>query len=69
MEQESSDMGLLGELACLCICVGLLWMFIPGTVAVTDGSLKVTPDYIPLYIFGLGVAGMILLSIRSWIRN
>jgi len=65
MDQNKDDMGLLGELACLFLFVGLIWMMVPGTVSMTDGSLSVTPDNIPLYLFGIGVIGMILLSIRS----
>lgn len=65
MDQNSNDMGFIGELACLLICVGLIWMMIPGTVTLTDGTLSVTPDYIPLILFGAGVGGMILLSIKS----
>ena len=69
MEQSTRDIGLLAELACLFLFVGLIWMFIPGTVLFTDGKLHVTPDFIPLYIFGIGVVGMIALSLRSWLRG
>lgn len=69
MDQNSNDMGFIGELACLLICVGLIWMMIPGTVTLTDGTLSVTPDYIPLILFGVGVGGMILLSIKSAISG
>ena len=68
MEQQSES-GWLAELACLCIFVGLIWMFIPGTVIVKDGTLEVTPDFLPLLIFGIGVVGMILLSLMSWVRS
>ena len=42
MDQHATDdTGLLGELSCLLICVGMVWMMIPGTVAITDGCLCV----------------------------
>jgi len=69
MDQNSNDTGLFGELTCLLICVGLVWMMIPGTVTVTDGTLSVTPDYIPLILFVAGVVGMLLLSIKSAISG
>lgn len=69
MDQNKDDMGLLGELACLLLFVGLIWMMVPGTVSTTDGRLIVTPDYIPLYLFGIGVVGMILLSIQSAFKS
>ena len=70
MEQHSNnDTGLLGEFSCLLIIVGLIWMMIPGTVAITDGCLCVTPNYIPLIIFGAGAAGVLLLSIATALRR
>ncbi|HBZ97087.1 MAG TPA: hypothetical protein DEO57_04515 [Phycisphaerales bacterium] len=66
MDQHATDdTGLLGELSCLLICVGVAWMMIPGTVAITEGCLCVTPSYVPLILAGVGLAGVILLSLTT----
>ena len=65
MDQNSNDTGFIGELACLLICTGAIWMMIPGTVTVSEGTLSVTPDYIPLILLVAGAVGMVLLSIMS----
>ena len=68
-QHANDDTGLLGEASCLLICVGMVWMMIRGTVAITDGCLCVTPSYIPLILLGAGLGGVILLSLANAFRG
>jgi hypothetical protein len=63
---NESTGGMLNELFCLGILVGIVWMFIPGTVTMTDGELMVHPDWIPLIIFITGFAGVIISNVMRW---
>ncbi|MCH2149662.1 MAG: hypothetical protein MK095_09535 [Phycisphaerales bacterium] len=69
MTNQTSSPGLFGELSCLLICVGVIWMFFPGTVTVTDGSLSVSPDFIPLIVLVAGVVGMVIVSLSNWSKG
>ena len=69
MTNESNSPGLLSEFACLLICVGVIWMFIPGTVSVEEGTLHVTPDYIPLILLVAGAIGMVIISLLNWSKS
>ena len=63
MNQSNNKINLLHELFCCLILVGIVWLFVPGTVTYQDNVLHVHPDFIPLYLIGGGIVGMLVVRL------
>jgi hypothetical protein len=68
---EEKPTSLLGEVSCLLICTGVVWMlFVPDTIQkAEDGAITISPDYIPLMVLGAGFVLMVMISLFDWSEN